>query len=218
MATQGRTQRAPADEHRSTNEIMDGIRSIVRALRVNTRSIEMRLGISLAQLWVLQLLEGRPSQSVNDLAEATATHQSSVSVVVRRLVDRGLVTRTMAVEDRRRVRVDITDAGRDLLRTAPPTVQVTLLGALRRMAAEPRQNLANLMRSWLTDAGLDLSERPPMLMEDTRRGCLTPRRDPDQTRDIKHRARERMLTGSATSPATLPIRARSSSAHHHRRS
>jgi DNA-binding MarR family transcriptional regulator len=166
MATQGRTQAAPADEHRSTNEIMDAIRSIVRALRVNTRAIEIRLGISLAQLWVLQLLEARPSQSVNDLAEATATHQSSVSVVVRRLVDRGLVTRTMAVEDRRRVRVDITDAGRDLLRKAPTTVQVALLGALRRMAPEPRQNLANLMRSWLSDAGLDLSERPPMLMEE----------------------------------------------------
>ena len=30
---------------------------------------------------------------MNDLAERTATHQSSVSVVVRRLVDRGLVSR-----------------------------------------------------------------------------------------------------------------------------
>jgi len=166
MATQGRTQPARVDDHRSTNEIMDGIRSIVRALRVNTRSIEARLGISLAQLWVLQLLEAHPSQSVNDLAEATATHQSSVSVVVRRLVERGFVTRTMAIEDRRRVRVDITDAGRDLLRKAPTTVQVSLLSALRRMAPDARQNLATLMRSWLSDAGLDLNERPPMLMED----------------------------------------------------
>src|SRR5690349_3710269 len=121
MATQGRTPAALADEQQSTNEIMDAIRSIVRALRVNTRSIEIRLGISLAQLWVLQLLEARPSQSVNDLAEATATHQSSVSVVVRRLVDRGFVTRKAAIEDRRRVCVDITDAGRDLLQKAPPT-------------------------------------------------------------------------------------------------
>lgn len=165
MATRDRTA-IPADEQSGTNEIMDAIRSIVRALRVNTRSIEMRLGISLAQLWVLQLLDTRPSQSVNDLADATATHQSSVSVVVRRLVERGLVRRELAAEDRRRVRVDITDAGRALLREAPPTVQVELIGALRRMAPEPRQNLANLMRAWLSDAGLDLSRQPPMLMED----------------------------------------------------
>jgi DNA-binding MarR family transcriptional regulator len=166
MATQGRTPAALADEQQSTNEIMDAIRSIVRALRVNTRSIEIRLGISLAQLWVLQLLEARPSQSVNDLAEATATHQSSVSVVVRRLVDRGFVTRKAAIEDRRRVCVDITDAGRDLLQKAPPTVQVALIGALRRMAPDSRQHLATLMRTWLSEAGLDLSESPPMLMED----------------------------------------------------
>ena len=166
MATQGRTPAAPADEQQSTNEIMDSIRSIVRALRVNTRSIEIRLGISLAQLWVLQLLEARPSQSVNDLAEATATHQSSVSVVVRRLVDRGFVTRRAALEDRRRVCVDITDAGRDLLHKAPPTVQVALVGALRRMSPDARQHLATLMRAWLSEAGLDLSDKPPMLMEE----------------------------------------------------
>lgn len=166
MATQGGRQPIPADERNDTNDIMDGVRAIVRALRVNTRSIEMRLGISLAQLWVLQLLDARPGQSVNDLAEATATHQSSVSVVVRRLVDRGLVRREIATEDRRRVRVDITAAGRALLQQAPPTVQVELIGALRRMAPEPRQQLAHLMRAWLNDAGLDPSERPPMLMED----------------------------------------------------
>ena len=155
-----------ADEQRSTNEIMDSIRSIVRALRVNTRSIEIHLGVSLAQLWVLQLLDAQPSQSVNDLAEATATHQSSVSVVVRRLVDRGFVTRRAATEDRRRVCVDITDAGRSLLHQAPPTVQVELIGALRRMAPDKRQHLAALMKAWLVDAGLDTGEKPPMLMED----------------------------------------------------
>ena len=164
MATQ--EQAAGADEQNSTSEIMDGIRAIVRALRVNTRSIEIRLGISLAQLWVLQLLDARPSQSVNDLAEATATHQSSVSVVVRRLVDRGFVTRKAALEDRRRMCLDITEAGRDLLRTAPPTVQVALIGALRRMDPGSRQNLAILLRTWLTGAGLDLTAKPPMLMEE----------------------------------------------------
>ena len=166
MATQAGTHVDPIDEQRSTNQIMDSIRSIVRALRVNTRAIEIRLGVSLAQLWVLQLLDAQPSQSVNDLAEATATHQSSVSVVVRRLVDRGFVTRRNATEDRRRVCVDITDAGRDLLRQAPPTVQVELIGALRRMAPDQRQQLASLMRTWLVDAGLDVTEKPPMLMED----------------------------------------------------
>src|SRR5436190_20552831 len=73
---------------------MNAVRSIVRALRINTRAIESQMGISLAQLFVLQQLADRPANSLNELAERTATHQSSVSVVVRRLVDSGYVSRT----------------------------------------------------------------------------------------------------------------------------
>jgi DNA-binding MarR family transcriptional regulator len=158
---------APAGpDQRAIAEVMDGIRAVVRALRLNTRAIEKQLGISLAQLWVLQILAERPADSLNELAIATATHQSSVSVVVRRLVDRELVTRTTAHEDKRRVRIELTQAGRALLVKAPPTVQVSLVAGLRRLSPDSREQLAVLMREWLTASGMDLSSTPPMLMED----------------------------------------------------
>src|SRR5215471_2765435 len=102
---------------------MNAVRSIVRALRINTRAIELKMGISLAQLFVLQQLAERAADSLNDLAERTATHQSSVSVVVRRLVERGLVSRTASANDRRRIEIDVTPSGRSLLADAPPTIQ-----------------------------------------------------------------------------------------------
>jgi len=157
---------SPVADQRAIADVMDGIRAVVRALRINTRAIEKQLGISLAQLWVLQILAERPAESLNELAVATATHQSSVSVVVRRLVERELVTRTTAHRDKRRVRIELTDAGRSLLAQAPPTVQVTLVNALRRLSPDRRQDLASLMREWLTESGLDLNTTPPMLMED----------------------------------------------------
>jgi MarR family transcriptional regulator, lower aerobic nicotinate degradation pathway regulator len=153
-------------EQRTIAEVMDGIRAVVRALRLNTRAIEKQLGISLAQLWVLQILAEKPADSLNEIAVATATHQSSVSVVVRRLVERELATRTTAHRDKRRVRIEITDAGRSLLGNAPPTVQVALVTGLRRMAPDRLAQLAVLMREWLTASGLDLTTAPPMLMED----------------------------------------------------
>ena len=155
-----------AAEQRVIAEVMDGIRAVVRALRLNTRAIEKQLGISLAQLWVLQILAEKPADSLNELALATATHQSSVSVVVRRLVEREFVTRTTAHEDKRRVRIELTESGRALLAEAPPTVQVSLVAGLRRLPPEGREQLGILMREWLTASGLDLSSAPPMLMED----------------------------------------------------
>jgi DNA-binding MarR family transcriptional regulator len=106
---------------------MNAVRSVVRALRINTRAIESKMGISLAQLFVLQQLADRPASSLNELADRTATHQSSVSVVVRRLVDSGYVSRTTSAHDKRRIEIDVTPTGRGLLADAPSTIQLQLM-------------------------------------------------------------------------------------------
>ena len=144
---------------------MNAIRSVVRALRLNTRSIEAKLGISLAQLFVLQQLADKPADSLNELAERTATHQSSVSVVVRRLVERGLVTRVSSAADRRRVQIALTPAGEAILHDAPPTVQNELMQGMARMNPEQRSRLAELLEVWLRASGIDFAS-PPMIFED----------------------------------------------------
>ena len=74
--------------------VLDGVRRIVQALRASSRWAEQHVGLSGAQLFVLQKLAETPAMSVNELAARTHTHQSSVSMVVSRLVEHGLVTRT----------------------------------------------------------------------------------------------------------------------------
>jgi len=159
------------DEHRNPpaaaypiERSMNAIRSIVRALRINTRAIELKMGISLAQLFVLQQLAERAADSLNDLAERTATHQSSVSVVVRRLVERGYVTRTSSSADKRRIEIGLTPEGRKLLEDAPSTIQTQLVAALRQMGRGDQESLADLLERWLTTAKIDLAA-PPMLGE-----------------------------------------------------
>lgn len=144
---------------------MNAVRSIVRALRVNTRAIELKMGISLAQLFVLQQLDERPADSLNELAERTATHQSSVSVVVRRLVERGFVSRTASATDKRRIEIAVTPSGRLLLGAAPVTVSNQLVGALHTMNPTERDMLGHLLERWIRNANIDLAS-PPMLGED----------------------------------------------------
>lgn len=144
---------------------MNAVRSIVRALRINTRAVELKMGISLAQLFVLQQLAERPADSLNELADRTATHQSSVSVVVRRLVERGLVSRTPSIADKRRIEIAVTPEGRALLAAAPTTVSMELMSALQRMARDDRETLADLLERWLKDANIDFAT-PPMVGEE----------------------------------------------------
>src|SRR4051812_41037275 len=143
---------------------MNAIRAVVRALRINTRAIEQQIGISLAQLFVLQQVSERPAESLNDLASRTATHQSSVSVVVRRLVDRGFVTRKASATDKRRVQISTTPEGQKILLSAPRTVQVRLMSGLERMPLVERTQLANLLEKWLDSSGISYTT-PPMLGE-----------------------------------------------------
>ncbi len=143
---------------------MNAVRSIVRAQRINTRAIELKMGISLAQLFVLQQLAEQPAQSLNDLADRTATHQSSVSVVVRRLVERGLVSRTSSTADKRRIELALTPEGRQLLVGAPTTFQTQLISGLSQLAPQDQAMLADLLEQWLRAANIDIAA-PPMLGE-----------------------------------------------------
>jgi DNA-binding MarR family transcriptional regulator len=148
------------DSVRDMEGMMNGVRSIVRALRINTREIESKIGMSLAQLFVLQTLAERPAGSLNEIAARTATHQSSVSIVVRRLVDKGYVSRTRSSIDQRRVDLAVTTNGRAILSGAPTTVQSRLLGGLLTMPPADVHAFANYFRQWLASAGIDQSPAP----------------------------------------------------------
>src|SRR5207302_6438951 len=73
-----------------------------------------------AQLFVLQQLRSAGGAlTPGELAERTLTHQSSVSVVARRLMDGGLVKRRWSPADGRRVELSLTPAGRAAVRRRP---------------------------------------------------------------------------------------------------
>jgi len=144
--------------------ILDSIRKIVQVLRVASRAAEKGVGLSGAQLFVLQQLAERSASSLNELAERTATHQSSVSVVVRRLVERGLVSRTASSADKRRIEIDLTPSGRELLTDAPTTITMQLINGLAHMAPDEQTELADLLENWLRASKIDLAS-PPMIGE-----------------------------------------------------
>jgi DNA-binding MarR family transcriptional regulator len=126
-------QRHP-DRHRAdVTLVVDGLRRIVRALHESHRRAEQRWQLSAAQLLVLQRLAEAPTLSVNELANRTFTHQSTVSVVVARLVNRGLVRRDRADDDARRAELALTASGRALLRRAMSSAQARLFDALDAM-------------------------------------------------------------------------------------
>lgn len=112
---------------------LESMRRILQEVRVANRAVEQQLGISGAQLFVLEELARAPVDSLNELAARTATRHSSVSTVVARLVEGGLVVRRVARDDARRVELTVTPRARRLLQGAPPSAQARLLAAARSL-------------------------------------------------------------------------------------
>jgi DNA-binding MarR family transcriptional regulator len=164
--TGGSMPRSSGADDASVTQILDALRRMTRHLRVADRQAEQRLGISGAQLFTLQQLARSPAQSINDLADLTHTHQSSVSVVVRRLVDHGLVTRRQGADDARRVELRISGAGQTLLRRSPGTPQARLIAALERMPSAARTKLSELLDHVVNEMGA-AAEPAAMFFEET---------------------------------------------------
>jgi DNA-binding MarR family transcriptional regulator len=98
------------------------------------------------------------------LAERTHTHQSSVSVVVTRLVARGLVSRQRSPEDGRRLVLSLTAAGRQLLARAPETVQTKLIRGLDSLPPASLRQLGRALSHVAASVGAP-GGPPPLLFE-----------------------------------------------------
>ena len=144
---------------------LNAIRRIVRALRESAAVAERRTGITGSQLFVLKILARAGVMSVNELAAETFTHQSTVSVVVRKLVAQKLVRKSASARDQRSVELTVTPKGRARLRRAPTSAQGRLIAAVRSLPpAERRKLAATLVR--LASVVETKRRKPAMFFED----------------------------------------------------
>jgi DNA-binding MarR family transcriptional regulator len=139
----------------SSHIILNALRRLVSTLHVTSRQTEKQLGISTAQLFALQKLQDGQKRSLNELALLTYTHQSSLSVVVRKLVDKGLVQSSTAPSDSRRLLLGLTTKGRRMLEKASSSVPDRLLTALAAMDPKDQQELGRLLTELLDRAALN---------------------------------------------------------------
>lgn len=154
---------------RSTQATMQGavlraLRTLIGALSRSARTIEARTGVTNAQVFILQQLQTEEALCINALAARACTGQSAVSIVVRRLVRRGLVSRRRSAADGRHVVVSLTVAGRALVRQAPEPPTAHMLAAVGRLDHRDLRALARGLTALVTAMGI-AGETPSMLFE-----------------------------------------------------
>jgi DNA-binding MarR family transcriptional regulator len=109
-----------------------------------TRDALAPTDLSIAMWRVLAVLPGSGEQRQIDLAEMTSIDASTLSRLVTRLVELGLVTRRRSASSSREVVIDLTPKGRELVGRLIPIAQELERTAI---AGVPPQDLAVVRRS-----------------------------------------------------------------------
>jgi DNA-binding MarR family transcriptional regulator len=116
------------------HELRENVGRIVRRLRVEP-------GPPVAQLTVLARLDRHGPASVSDLATAERMRPQSMAQTVRDLEEAGLTSRRPDPGDKRRAFVELTRAGRELLRVTRARREGWLTDALERELDEREREL-----------------------------------------------------------------------------
>ncbi|OZA29508.1 MAG: hypothetical protein B7X93_05850 [Hydrogenophilales bacterium 17-61-9] len=122
-------------------ETLQKFRLIIGAVRQHSRALEAACGIGGAQVWMLATIADTPDITVSQLGQALSIHVSTTSNLLDKLARAGLVVRLRGEEDRRVVRLRLTDQGRDIVARAPRPLTGLVVDALEKM---PEDSLARL--------------------------------------------------------------------------
>jgi MarR family transcriptional regulator, organic hydroperoxide resistance regulator len=129
----GLRPRSPTSGLSDAAAIVVGLRRIVRALEVYSHHVRRDFGLTAPQLWAIKTLARLGPLTTGELAAALLVHQSSTSLLIQRLERRGLVRRVRQKDDRRFVRVELTERGGSVAADAPAAAQGRLLHGLEGM-------------------------------------------------------------------------------------
>jgi len=136
MAVVLRTRREAVPDLSDAASIVVGLRRIVRALELYSHEVRHDFSLTAPQLWAIKTLAHSGPLTTGELAKALLVRPSSTSLLVQRLERRGLVRRVRQRDDRRFVRIELTERGQTVASDAPAAAQGRLLHGLEGMDAK----------------------------------------------------------------------------------
>lgn len=141
-------------------QVIVALRRVIRAIDLHSRTLVETHGVTGPQALILKVLQ-HGSLAAGELAQRVSLSQATVTDIVNRLEQRGLVRRLRDLQDRRRVLVEATAAGRVMLEQSPPLLQDSFMRCFNSLQEwEQTQLLASLQRFAAMMDAADLDAAP----------------------------------------------------------
>ena len=124
-------------------EIIYQIRRLLQAQELYTKELNKKYQISSPQLNCLLALHENGPLPPSRIAKYIMVNSSTVTGIIDRLEQKGLVTRVRNSPDRRVITIELTEAGKKLADNAPPPIQQKIIDGLKRL---PQGEIEEIIR------------------------------------------------------------------------
>lgn len=107
------------NEPQLQDSVLRSLRRIIRATDLHSRRLGKQTGLTTPQRVIIQAVGELGTPTVSQIAQAVSLSLATVTTVLNRLQDNGLVLRSRSVADRRQVRVTLTRDGEAVFGQTP---------------------------------------------------------------------------------------------------
>ncbi|MDC0447017.1 MarR family transcriptional regulator, partial [Gammaproteobacteria bacterium] len=90
---------------------------------LHSKYLAKNTGLTTAQLLILQSIQNMGEVSIGEISKKISLSQATVTSILDRLVDKGLVYRERSTEDKRKVHAYLTEDAVALIKDAPAPLQ-----------------------------------------------------------------------------------------------
>ncbi len=143
-------------------EIIDNLRRVFQVVNEQSKRAKHETGLTGPQLWAIKTVAQKAPIMVSEIARCMYLHPATVVGILDRLEKHGLVIRIRSTEDRRVVRVELTEHGKALVKRSPEVAQGLLVSGLEKLNTKKLLNIAEALDQMATILGAQ--NIPPKLI------------------------------------------------------
>lgn len=137
----GVAQVGESDEQ--ATHVLGAIRSIIRSTDIQSKRLHKLSGLTTAQAVVIRAIREMGEVTTRKLSAQVALSQATVTTVLDRLQDKGLVERYRSEEDRRIVHTRLTEQGLEAYEDMPSLLDEKFLTRFEQLSAGEREKISS---------------------------------------------------------------------------
>jgi len=145
------------------DELLVSIRKVIRAIDLHSKQLTKSSGLTGPQLLIMIEIAQTQAITASQIAKAINLSAATITNILDRLENRGLIQRVRSVEDKRRVSLYLTDAGKECLIDAPEPLQEHFIKKFCRLEEWEQTLLLSSMQRIATMMDADDLDAAPVL-------------------------------------------------------